>query len=105
MQSQAGLGELRVSAEPVERPKDAATVTAAGVRLYVLGVVDGEAERPRLAQQAEGIRKGLRGVEGKLSNESFVAKAPVEVVQRERDRLKSLQGELASVEESLAELE
>jgi len=103
--SQAGLGEVTVSAEPVERPKDAAAVTAAGVRLYVLGVVDVEAERARLGKQADGLRKGLRGAEVKLNNESFVAKAPAEVVQRERDRLKALQAELASVEQSLAELE
>jgi len=105
LRSQAGLSDISVRPEPVEPPKGAAAVTAGGVKAYVLDIIDVEAERARLTKRAETLRKGIGGIEAKLSNEGFVQKAPAEVVQRERDRLADLQGELEAVEASLASLE
>jgi len=59
-----------------------------------------DAEKLRLAKQAETLGKGIEGIQRKLANENFVTRAPAEVVQRERDRLADLQAELAVVEES-----
>ena len=102
--SQASLGELTLSAEPVEPPRGAAAVAAGGAKLYVLDIIDVEAEKARLGKQKEGLLKGIRAAEGKLGNESFVSKAPAEVVQRERDRLTEMQTELNAIEKSLAAL-
>ncbi|MCJ7543776.1 MAG: class I tRNA ligase family protein, partial [Phycisphaerae bacterium] len=102
--SQAGLAEVTVSPTPVAPPADAAAVAARGVKLYVLGLIDRAAERQRLAKQAEMLRRGVAGIEGKLGNADFVAKAPPAVVQRERQRLQQLQADLAVVEKSLAAL-
>jgi valyl-tRNA synthetase len=105
LRSQARLSGVTVRREAVEPPRGAAAVTAGGVRAYVLGIIDVEAERARLTKRAETLRKGIRGVEAKLANESFVEKAPAEVVQRERERMAGLRGELETVEASLAALE
>jgi len=105
MCSLAGLSGVEVSREAVRQEAGSAAIAVGDVKLYVLGIVDVEAEKARLAKQKETLAKGIRGIEGKLANEGFVAKAPAEVVRRERDRMQELQAELAAVEESLAALD
>ena len=83
---------------------DAGTFTVGGTPFYVLGVIDIEAERARLTKQAGTIQNGITGIEKKLAAEGFVAKAPAEVVQRERDRLATLKRDLEAVTNSLESL-
>jgi valyl-tRNA synthetase len=86
-------------------PLDTAAVIVIGeIKVYVLGVVDRAAEKLRLTKQRDTLVKGIRGIEGKLANQGFLAKAPPELVEGERKRLSSLQAELASVEQSLSAL-
>ena len=101
LKSQARLGEVTIANEPVTPPTAAAAVAAGDVKLYILGLIDREAERARLGKQVEKLTRGIKGVQGKLDNENFLAKAPGEVIQRERARLESLRAELAAVRESL----
>jgi valyl-tRNA synthetase len=102
LKSQANLAEVAVSSSPITPPTDAAAVMAAGVKLYVLGLVDRDAETQRLEKQAQTLRRGVEGIEGKLANADFLAKAPPAVIQRERQRLEQLKTDLAAVEKSLA---
>jgi valyl-tRNA synthetase len=85
-------------------PADAASIAAAGVKLYVLGAVDRAAELTRLTKQQATLAKGIGAIEAKLGNAGFVAKAPPAVVEKERARLEGLKAELAAVEKSLAAL-
>jgi valyl-tRNA synthetase len=73
-----------------------ATVGVPGGAVLVMAsdAVDMEAEKKRAAERAERLRADIKRVEGKLANEKFVAKAPPEVVQAERDKLAKLQKEL-----------
>ncbi|MBS3820566.1 MAG: class I tRNA ligase family protein, partial [Phycisphaerae bacterium] len=100
----AGIGELTISGEAVQQPGNAAVINVGGIRLYVLDIIDVEAERQRLEKEKATIQKGLKGIEGKLGNENFLNKAPAEVVQRERDRLDGLQRDLGAVNDALAAL-
>ena len=104
LKSQAQLSEVTVGESAAEPPANAAVIAAGGVKLYVLDIIDREAELDRLTKQADTLRRGIASIEGKLGNENFVAKAPPPVVQGERDRLASLQTDLAAVEKSLAAL-
>ena len=61
----------------------------------------GAAERKRLGKELEKLDKGIRGIEGKLGNDKFLNKAPADVVQRERDRLATLQSERRAVRNAL----
>ncbi|MDD4889440.1 MAG: valine--tRNA ligase [Phycisphaerae bacterium] len=99
----AGLTEVRVESEAA-RPEDAAAGVVAGVQIFLLGVIDREAEKKRLLKQQAELTPRIAAVEAKLSNANFVSRAKPEVVQRERDRLVELQGELKTVEEQLAKL-
>ena len=104
LRGQAGIGDVSVHEEIAKPPANAAGVTSGGAKLYVLDIIDTEAERARLTRQAETLGKGIAGIEAKLANESFITRAPAEVVHRERDRLAALQGELATVEQALGSL-
>ncbi len=98
-------GKLEISGETVEPPADAAAITSGGVKMYVAGIIDRKAELARLTKQAETLARGIKGIEGKLGSEGFVAKAPADVVQRERQRLEKLQTELSAVEDALKKLQ
>jgi valyl-tRNA synthetase len=68
------------------------------------GVVDREAELARQKKEAEKIRGFITGHQRKLSNESFVAKAPPEVVDQVRETLAGLEKQLASVADVVKQL-
>jgi len=87
-----------------ERPSGpAATAMAAGVELAVAvaGLVDVEAEKAKLNKELESARKDLQACEGKLGNESFVARAPAEVVEKTRRQAEDARERIAKLEERL----
>ena len=73
-----------------EAPKGTpASVTPLGELFLPLeGLVDVDAERTRIAKELEKITKEIARSEAKLGNESFVQRAPADVVQQEQDRLR-----------------
>jgi len=101
--SQAALGEVALGAAA---PADgsAATVTAGGVKLHVLDIIDRQAELARLTRRAEQLTKGVGGIQRKLTNASFLDKAPADIVQRERGRLAEMEADLAAVQQAIAGL-
>ncbi|MBI5852829.1 MAG: valine--tRNA ligase [Planctomycetes bacterium] len=99
----AGASELRIDACFV-KPKDAATAVVRDIEAYVLGVVDLGKEREKLEKQRDKLAQQVGGLAGKLDNQGFVAKAPADVVTRERARLEDLKRQLASLEAALTEL-
>ena len=91
--SRAVIGSLARAAITVSRdgarPAGSAVATTPSGDVFVRleGVVDFEAERQRLRKEIERARKEIAFLEGKLGRPEFVARAPVEVVERERERL------------------
>jgi valyl-tRNA synthetase len=67
-------------------------------------LVDLEQERERITRELEKAKKQKEAQEKKLSNESFVSKAPEQVVAAERDRLEKAVALIANLEESLKKL-
>jgi valyl-tRNA synthetase len=94
----------------VTPPEVAATSQVSGasggieVHLNVARFIDVEAEAARLAKELEQKRSFVKSLESKLGNESFVSRAPAEVVQQQRDKLAETQGQIASIEAALAKL-
>ncbi len=73
-----------------------------GVFLMPLkGVVDFEAERARLTKELSELEGRLKGYAAKLSNESFVARAPQKVVEEEKRRQSEALEQKAKIEEAL----
>ena len=73
--------------------KLAAQAVAAGCSLEVplADLIDHDAERARLSRELEKVRKEIDILERKLSNSSFIERAPKEVVEENRRRIADYQ--------------
>ena len=69
------------------------------------GVIDLDHERMRLRGEIERLRTQAALTANKLENQNFVAKAPEEVVTKERDKLSRFQERSAKLEEKLDALQ
>ena len=69
--------------------------------LDIEGVVDIEGEKKRLNKEIQKIKKELDRIEKKLQNESFLKKAPKEVVEKEKKKREEFIEKLKKVEDSL----
>jgi valyl-tRNA synthetase len=90
-----------------ERPPRAVTLLVGEVAVYLPldELTDVEAERARLAKELDGARRHETSTESKLSNESFTSRAPAEVVERERERIRSIRDRIRRLEERLEALD
>jgi len=75
-----------------------------GVVAIAPGLVDPARERERLTRELGKIDKDLAAVRKKLGNEQFAARAPADVVAKERARLADLEGTRGQLEAALAKL-
>ncbi len=69
------------------------------VKILASGEIDAEAVATRLAARREELSSEVARAEGKLANESFVARAPTEVVEEEREKLARYSAELEELAE------
>jgi valyl-tRNA synthetase len=105
LRSLAKVGSLAVAADAA-KPRHAASAVAPGLEVFLPleGLVNLEAERARLEKKRMEVTKGLAGIDAKLGNAEFTARAPAEVVKSERERRERLAADLAAVERNLASL-
>ncbi len=69
------------------------------VKVLASAEIDGEAVQSRLAMHRAKLLQEVARAEGKLANEKFVAKAPPEVVEEEREKLERYRAELEELAE------
>jgi valyl-tRNA synthetase len=100
-------------AEPLEfagpeqpKPKQALSSAVRGVEVYIplAGLVQLDKEIARLEKETGAVGQDLARVRGKLANESFLAKAPPEVIEKEREKEADLEKRLAAIGRRLAAL-
>lgn len=68
------------------------------------GLIDPTAELNRLAKAQEKLTKQAESLRGKLSNESFVSKAPANVVESEKAKLAEMDNQLAEMHKQIEQL-
>jgi valyl-tRNA synthetase len=73
--------------------------------LPLAGVIDMGAERARLEREIEKCRSEIAKVDAKLANQSFVAKAPPEVVEENRERKADFEATIAKLQAALKRLD
>jgi valyl-tRNA synthetase len=100
----AGLDEIEIGID-IKKPKNAAAAIQEDMQVYVHDVIDIEAERKRLEKKKQQVDKARKATESKLANKDFVTKAKPEVVEKAREKLAELSGQLDVVEKHLSELE
>ena len=67
-------------------------------------MVDFEKELERLNKEKENVLKEISRIEGKLSNEGFVSKAPAAVVDGERAKLSKYRDTLTGIEAAIEKI-
>ena len=96
---------LRLSAPgPEFRPTTSVVAEDVTVELDTAGVIDVAAERRRMEKDLAAARAEAEQAQRKLANESFVARAPAEVVAKTRDRLAGAQADIGRLTGRLAAL-
>jgi len=75
-------------------PTATVPVPGGSVEIRAGDLVDREAEARKASAERERVQQEIARAEAKLANEGFVAKAPPDLVQAERDKLERLRREL-----------
>ncbi len=80
-------------------------VEGATVNLPLADVIDVTVEKTRLTKALGKLEKEIGGLSGKLSNEKFLAKAPADVVEEQKERLAAAQAEKDKLQAAVGRLE
>jgi len=92
------------------KPADAATFIAGDIEIYVplKGLVDVGVELAKLKKEREKVEVKLKQINGKLANAKFLANAPADVVEKEKEKKSTLDArmeKIAEAEKRLKEIE
>ncbi len=99
------IDELTVDAN-MNKPKASASAVVKGCDIFIPleGLIDLEVERARIEKEMTRLSASLESVRKKLSNESFVAKAPADVIERERIKMNDWEKAIEKFKSILADL-
>ena len=103
VRDQARLHRLDIGPD-VAAPSNSATHVAGDVEILLGDVLDPQKERERLEGQIQKLDQQLAGCRRKLDSESFVAKAPAAVVEKEKARVIELEAQIATLRANLERL-
>jgi valyl-tRNA synthetase len=95
------LSSLTVQQE-AEKPTDAATYIYNDIEIFVplKGLVDVDNELAKLLRERKKVEAKLGQVNGKLSNQKFLANAPDQVVAKEQEKKAGLDAKMAKIMEA-----
>lgn len=101
----AKLDSIEFLAADEEGPASAtALVGKLELHIPMAGLIDKDAELARLDKAVEKAQGEVKRVQGKLSNESFVSKAPAAVIDKERAKLAEQQETLHTLQTQRAKI-
>ena len=86
--SLASTSEIQIIEDKNEIPNDAVSVVIEGAELFIPldELIDFEKEIERLNKEKSKLESEIKRVEGKLSNEGFVKKAPAHLIEEEKNK-------------------
>ena len=101
-----GIDNLELRPLNGEKPKNAMAAVVTGIEVYLplAGLIDVEKETQRLSKELAAMEKDLQRAGGKLNNAGFLAKAPEDVIAKERAKYEELSGKIEAVKKRMAYL-
>lgn len=99
----ASASEVEIKDNEEGIPEDAVSVVIDGVKIFIPldELVDFEKELERLNKEKAKLESEIKRVNGKLSNQGFLAKAPQKLVDEEKAKKEKFEEMMKSVEERL----
>ena len=94
-----GIDNLELRPLNGEKPENAMAAVVTGIEVYLplAGLIDVEKETQRLSKELAAMEKDLQRAGGKLNNAGFLAKAPEDVIAKERAKYEELSGKIEAV--------
>ena len=101
-----GIDNLELRPLNGEKPENAMAAVVTGIEVYLplAGLIDVEKETLRLSKELAAMEKDLQRAGGKLNNAGFLAKAPEDVIAKERAKYEELSGKIEAVKKRMAYL-
>ncbi len=101
-----GIDNLELRPLNGEKPENAMAAVVTGIEVYLplAGLIDVEKETQRLSKELAAMEKDLKRAGGKLNNAGFLAKAPEDVIAKERAKYEELSGKIEAVKKRMAYL-
>ena len=106
LETLASAKSVTILAKEAAKPENAMTAVVNGIEIYLplAGLIDVEKETIRLNKELANLDKEVSRLDKKLSNAGFIAKAPADIVEKEKEKLKGYEEKREAVKQRLAYL-
>jgi len=88
----------------VSRPAGASVQVVGNAEVFIPGLVDPVKERERLTAKRAKLVEDAKKIEAKLGNEGFTARAPADVVEKERRKLQECRAQIDALDAGLHDI-
>jgi len=106
LSSLAKLESIEILADNDNGPASATAVVGdLSVLIPMAGLIDKDAELARLSKAIDKLENDIARTQGKLNNEKFVAKAPAEVIDKEKAKLADAQSSVKKLVEQQTQIQ
>ena len=107
IQKLANITDITFISDKSGLPEDVMSAVIEGAELFIPSdeLLDYDLELARLRKEQEKLQQEVSRVKGKLGNAGFVAKAPVKVIDEEKEKMAKYEDMLAKITERLAAVE
>ncbi len=98
--------ENLVASEDLEKPRPSASSVVKGSEIFIplAGIIDLDVEKKRIEKEIARLEGVIKGTDKKLTNKSFLEKAPTDVVEREKKKRDDWKNSLEKLKHILSDL-
>lgn len=97
------LKDLKI-VEKAKPPTEAIFIIISDIEIYLSQAIDKKQEIIRLKKEQSSLLKLINNLKDKLNNDNFIKKAPVNIVNQEKDKLKKYQTKLEIIVDKLTKI-